>query len=221
MENLLKNINDLLFNPDLFFNEKLKNEVSLKYPLLIMLVNYVFGIGLFFLLMYQAGGFLPSHANSIMYIIILFAAIVALIAMFVFWVVLTGVFYLISSAFNSEGSFRRTLEFVGYGFVPQIFSSMIAFLVMCILISSLNVSAQNPQLFAESVKQTLLNNPLSLVSKIFGILCLLWSANIWRFGLLHARKMSIKNANLTVCIPVALYLVYLVINVYFQYGGRH
>jgi hypothetical protein len=212
---------DLLFNPNLFFSEKSKNEFNLKYPLLIILVNYIFAMGIFLLLMNQASGFIPPDTNFFMYIIILFIALIGLIAMFIFWVILTGVFYLISSLFNSEGSFRRTLEFVGYGFAPQIFSSIINILVMCILISSLNVSTHNPQLFAENFKQIMLNSPLSLVSKVFGTLCILWSANIWRFGLLYARKMSIKNANLTVGIPVALYLVYLVISIYFQYGGQY
>ena len=31
----------LLFNPNLFFSEKLKTEVSFKYPVLIMLVAFV------------------------------------------------------------------------------------------------------------------------------------------------------------------------------------
>jgi hypothetical protein len=188
---------DLLFNPNLFFSEKSKNEVNLKYPVLIMLVNCIIQIGLFSVVINQTRGSLPSNANSFTSIMIFFIAIIALIGTFGLWIILTGIFYLISSVFNSKGSFKRTLEFVGYGFVPLIFSSILGFLASYISLSSLS---------AESLKQTLVNNPLSLISQIFGIICILLSANIWVFALLHARNMSTKNAIITVVIPIGLYL---------------
>jgi hypothetical protein len=198
----------LLFNPDLFFNEKLKNEVSFKYPIVIMLINSIIALGSSFIVMNKIMGSLPSDVNSFKLIAILGGAVGALVTTVIFWVILTGIFYLISSLFNSKGSFWRTLEFVAYGFVPQIFSSIVGFIVIYALLPSLNISSQNPQLFAESLTQTLINNPLSLASQIFGILCFLWSAYIWIFALLHARNISIKNAILTVCVPVGLSLIY-------------
>ncbi len=160
---------------------------------------------------------LPSEASSFMFFIILGGVIGALIGTFVYWIILTGIFYLISSVFHSEGSFKRTLEFVSYGFVPQIFSGAASFFVLYTLLPSLNASSQNPQLFAESLKQMLANNPLSLTSLTFGILCLLLSANIWVFALIHARNMQTKNAIITVCIPVGLTLIY---EIYSLIGGR-
>ncbi|MDQ1276694.1 MAG: hypothetical protein QG610_2272, partial [Euryarchaeota archaeon] len=67
---------------------------------------------------------------------------------------------------------------------------------------------QDPQLISESMTQMLSNNPLYYASQAIGILCLLLSAYIWVFALLHARNISMKNAIITVGIPVGLYVVY-------------
>jgi hypothetical protein len=52
---------------------------------------------------------------------------------------------------------------------------------------------------------------LTLVSTAVGILFLLWSANIWIFGVRHARNLSLRHAILTVAIPVAAYIIYAVV----------
>ncbi len=122
--------------------------------------------------------------------------------------------------FESKGSFKRTLEFVGYGFVPKIFSSLINVFVTYKLTPSIDFSLQDPQLIAESTTQMFSNNPpLYYTSQIVGILCLLLSAYIWVFALLHARNMSIKNATLAVGIPVGLYVVYLLYLFLFTSGS--
>jgi hypothetical protein len=37
---------------------------------------------------------------------------------------------------------------------------------------------------------------------------MLWSANIWVFGLKHARTLSTRDAVITVAIPVLVYIAY-------------
>jgi hypothetical protein len=201
-------MNTLLFNPSLFFSEKLKNEVNFKYPILIMLVYAIIGLCSSILVVNKIKESLPSDVSSFMLFATIGGAIGAIIGIFVYWIILTGIFYLISTAFHYEGSFKRTLEFVSYGFVPQIFSSIVGLLILYTLLPSINTSLQNPQLFAVSIENMFKSNPLFLASQIFGILCFLLSAYIWIFALLHARNMSIKNAIITVCVPVGLSLIY-------------
>jgi hypothetical protein len=215
-------LKDLLFNPNVFFSEKSKNEVNLKYPVMIMLVLAIIIIGDLFLSMNLLRRSLPSNVNASLYFMILgisllVFAIVALIGTSGFCIIVTGIFFLISSVFKPNGSFKRTLEFVSYGFVPNIFSSIVILLLSYVYLSSVNISAQNPHLFSESLRQAVANSPLTLVSQILGILTLLWSANIWIFALVHARNISMKNAILTVGIPVGLGLVYGVIQIYFRF----
>lgn len=203
-------MSNLLFNPNLFFSEKSKMEVNFKYPILIMLVNSVIGIVSIILTMNKIKESLHYGENTFASMLIIGGAIVlGLIITFLNWFITTGIFYCISSLFKSEGSFKRTLEFVGYGYVPKIFSGLVSFFVSYISLSSIN-NLQNPQAFTENLRQTYL-----LPEQIIVILCLLLAAYIWIFALLHARNMSIKNAILTVCIPVSLYLIYLICLLYF------
>ncbi|AKB25150.1 Yip1 domain protein [Methanosarcina sp. MTP4] len=210
MDNL--NLNNLIFDPNSFFREKIGTEVSFKYPLLIMLVISIFAIGSSFLVMNKLKEFLPSDMDSsisatVMSIGVIGGIVGGLIGTFLNWFILAGILYSISYVFASKGSFKRTLEFVGYGFVPQIFSSFISLVVTYVLVSSVDFSAQDPQLMAQGMEQMFSNNPLFYTSQIIGILCLLLSAYIWIFALLHARNMSFKNAALTVCIPAGLSIV--------------
>ncbi len=208
---------DLLFNPNLFFSEKSKNEVSFKYPTLIVFIYSIISVVQVFLIMNKMKEILPSDGDSFMSTVITLGSVIGgLFGTFAYWIILTGIFYLISFLFNSEGPFKRALEFVGYGFAPQIFGGIANLFVVYYLLPSIPVSSQNPQLFSESFAQALANNPFSFTVEIFAILCFLLSANIWVFALVHARNMSTKNAILTIGVPVGLTLIY---QIYSLIGG--
>lgn len=204
---------DLLFNPNLFFSEKSKNEVSFKYPILLVLIYSIISIGSSILMMNKMKEILPLDGSSFMSTAVTLGGF---FGAFLYWIILTGIFYFISFLFNSNGSFKRTLEFVGYGFAPQILGAIANLFVMYYLLPSVPISSQSPQLFTESFKQALVNDPLSFAAEIFVILCFLLSANIWVFALVHARNMSTKNAILTIGVPVGLTLIY---QVYSLIGG--
>lgn len=218
MDNL--NLNSLLFDPNSFFREKARNNVDFKYPVLIILVVAIISMVSSFLVMSQFSGLSPSDAGS--YVAagaIVFGIVGWLFVTFLYWLVLAGIFYLISYIFDSKGSFKRTLEFVGYGFLPQIFSGLIGVVITYWLTASMDFSLQDPELISKSMMEMLSNNPLYYVSQAVGILFLLLSAYIWVFALLHARNLSMKNAIITVGVPVGLYIVYMVYVFLFTAGS--
>lgn len=225
MDNL--DLNSLLFNPDSFFSRKSKNEVSFKYPALILLVYSALAIASSLLVMNMFRESLSSDlgsSGSSFSSIAIFAGAAGgvlggLIGTFLTWFILAGILYLISSLFHSTGSFKRTLEFVSYGFVPLIFSGFISFVVSYKLLSSVDFSSMGPQIMVQGIRQVFSNNPFYYTSQIIGILCALLSAYIWVFALLHARNMSIKNSSLTVGIPAGLYIVYLIYQLLFTSGS--
>lgn len=218
MDNL--NLNSLLFDPNSFFREKARNNVDFKYPILIILVIAIIAIGSTFLVMNQFSGLFPSDMGSyVSGAAIAIGVIGGLIGTFIKWFIVTGILYSISYVFESKGSFKRTLEFISYGYVPQIVSSLIGVFTTYRLTASMDFSLQDPELITESMTQMLSNNPLYYVSQSATILCLLLSAYIWVFALLHARNMSIKNAIITVSIPVGLYIVYLMYMFLFTAGS--
>ena len=58
---------------------------------------------------------------------------------FIFWLIVAGVFYLISFLFKGQGSFNRVLEVVGYGYLPQIAGSLITIVAAIVYIPKITV----------------------------------------------------------------------------------
>ncbi len=86
----------------------------------------------------------------------------------------------------------------------SIISSIIGLIVMIYVLPTIHFSLEDPEL----MKQTLLDNQYLQMSRIINTLFLLWSANIWIFGIKYARNLSTWNAAITVSIPVGIYLLY-------------
>jgi hypothetical protein len=143
----------------------------------------------------------------------------ALLGIFVFWAIWTGVFYLISSIFKGRGTFKRTLEFIGYGYLPQIFGSVLTVIIAIQYIPKVIVpeitsaATQDPQLIQEAAKN-LMHDPammeMTQIISIISIVFLIWSANIWIFGMRNARQLSVRDAALCVGIPVVGYILYII-----------
>ncbi|PKL69703.1 MAG: YIP1 family protein [Methanomicrobiales archaeon HGW-Methanomicrobiales-1] len=213
---------DLLIRPGAFFQNAMNEKEGLKFPALIILAGGIAGA----LYGYLIGGLTGQLLNGIMpgmgSIIALTTVIGALIGTFIFWVLWAGVMYAFSFVFKGEGTFRRTLEFVGYGYLPQVFGTLITFVIALDYIPRIHVpqlsaaAAQNPDLMTEAVK-ALMHDPammeLSQIAMIISMVFLLWSANIWIFGMQHSRKLSPRNAALCVGIPVVVYILYMVYSI--------
>src|SRR5512136_1064972 len=103
---------DVLLRPDEFFRNLLTEKESLKIPALIILAGGIAAA----IYGYLMGGLSAKMMADVMpgmdTIIILSATAGALIMTFVFWLIVSGVFYLISSLFKGQGSFNRVLETV-------------------------------------------------------------------------------------------------------------
>jgi hypothetical protein len=190
----------LLFNPDLFFSEKLKSEVDLKYPVLIVFFTSV--ISMLTISITPTSKSLFSIVES------------GIVNTFLGWILITLIFYLISSVFKSHGSFKRTLEFVSYGFIPVIFGHIINLIVRFILRDSYNISPTNPKLYLKMYIELLTNNPLLQAATIIGFLFGLWSFYINVYAVMHARRLSKRNAVLTVGIPYFFEYIFIIL-VYF------
>jgi hypothetical protein len=124
-----------------------------------------------------------------------------------------------SLLFKGQGTFKRSLEFVGYGYLPQIFGAILTSIVVLQYIPRVIVpritsaATQDPQLIQDAVK-ALMNDPammeMTQITVLISIVFLLWSANIWIFGIQKARNLSTRDSALCVAIPVVGYILYLV-----------
>jgi hypothetical protein len=205
---------EVLTNPNGFFEARMRETESLKVPALIVLISgLISGIAAYLvtgLTLEMLSETLPPEALGLATTIGGISAFIgALVFSLIIWVIFAAVFFGISSVFKGEGSFKRTLEFVGYGYIPMILSGIISAILMYNFISTAQIPLlTDPTEVAEVITQWVTTNPMVRLSSVIGMLFMLWSANIWIFGLKHARNLSTRNALITVAIPVALYILY-------------
>jgi hypothetical protein len=208
---------DVVIRPDAFFSALVTEKECLKIPSLIILaggiVAAVYGYLLGGLTAKMMAGVMPGMDT----IIILSTTAGALIMTFIFWLIVAGVFYLFSSVFKGEGSFNRVLEVVGYGYLPQIAGSLITVVAAILYIPRITVPAltqaalEDPTMIAQ-VTKAFMHDPammeLTQITSLITLVFLLWSANIWIFGVKHARRLSPQNAAICVGVPVVMYVLY-------------
>jgi hypothetical protein len=195
---------NVLTNPDRFFAELSAKDTKLTTPFIIVLIAAIISAISAAMMMDVITPALPKEAAPLAGIIATISVVMGLLVMFILWLLYAGAFYVISMFFSGEGTFKRCLEFTGYGFIPMIVSAAIGLAVSIIVYPTIDFSIENPEL----LKQTLMQDPLMQASAVIGILLTLWSANIWIFGVKHARSLSARNALITVGVPVGLYLLY-------------
>lgn len=198
---------EVLTDPDSFFAKKIKEEIDFKPPLLI--------IGLIMILGAIAGYISVSTIMSTMasnspnmgaaYSFGIVGSIIgAILSAILGWLIISGIFHLISSIFGGNGQFSRVLEFTAYGFLPSVFGSVIGIILTYLLFNSIDMtSMSNP----ENISQLIIKNPYSIASSLVGLVFTVWSANIWIHGIKYARNLTFSNALKTVGIPVVIYLL--------------
>jgi len=210
---------DILIRPGAFFQDAITEKESLKIPGLIVLALGIVSAGYAYLIGGLTGKMMAGLIPGMESIIAISTILGALFGIFVFWGIWTGVFYLISSLFKGKGTFKRSLEFTGYGYLPQIFGAIFTVIVAIqyiprVIVPEITTAAsQDPQLIQEAVK-TLMHDPammeMTQIISIISIVFLLWSANIWIFGMRNARQLSERDSALCVGIPVVVYILYMI-----------
>jgi hypothetical protein len=209
---------NLLLQPDLFFQDLVTKKESLGRPALIILAAGMASA----VYAYLVGGLTARMIAGIMpgmeTIIILSTAIGALFSTFVFWILWAGVIFALSWVFKGKGSFKRTMEIVGYGYLPQIFGIIITCIVAFFYVPHVNVpeltaaAVQDSQVIQEMTR-ALMHDPamlaLTQITAVVSIAFFLLSANIWIFGLKHARTISLRDAAICIGVAVVGYSIYI------------
>ena len=210
---------DILIRPREFFQDAITEKESLKIPGLIVFALGIVSAVYAYLIGGLTGKMMAGLIPGMESIIAVSTILGALLGIFVFWGIWTGVFYLISSLFKGKGTFKRSLEFTGYGYLPQIFGAVLTVIVAIqyiprVIVPEISTAAsQDPQLIQDAVK-ALMHDPammeMTQIISIISIVFLLWSANIWIFGMRNARQLSERDSALCVGIPVVVYILYMI-----------
>lgn len=215
---MAKTVLDLLIRPDIYFSDLVKSEVSLKAALLVVLAGAVLAAISAYMVSSLTGQMFSQVMEGMGGFILIMGALGGFVMFFIIWVIYAGVIHGISMAFKGTGTFKRTLQVIGLGALPQVFGSVVTVLLALYYLPQVHVpritSITDPQVLQAAVQQ-LMNDPamkqFTLVSTVIGVLFLLWSANIWVFGVRHGRGIPLRHAFITVGIPVAAYIIYVVV----------
>ncbi|MFA0823217.1 MAG: YIP1 family protein [Methanomethylovorans sp.] len=202
---------EVLTNPGNFFEKKLKEEIDLKPPYAIISALSLLTVITAFILMEEMMNILfngmPRNAQQT---IIALGLVAIMLTVAIGWVAISSMFYILSLLFSGKGDFKRILEFVAYGFLPLILSSSINLVLMICMSLFVDFSTSDLQ----SIEAVMLSNPYVIASNIISIILSLWSANIWVFAMIHSRNLSVKNALITVGVPIIIYLIYMLNSLY-------
>ncbi len=195
---------EVLTDPNGFFRKKIDEEIEWKTPLLIMARLAIVGALSAYMVTSKIIGSLPEEAAAFAGIGVLVGVIGAIVGVIIGWLLYSVVFYIISLLFKGEGDFKRVMQFVSYGFIPGIASSIVNLYFTDRVFSNIDFNMIEPQ----NMQEVLLSDPSMRIAGILGIIFTLWSANIWIFGVMYARNLSFKNAVITVGVPILISVLY-------------
>lgn len=205
---------DVLTDPNGFFKKRMNEGTQWKDPLIIMILMVIVGaITTYTTMLSTLQSFVSTDifgnvGKIIMAILVIFGSIIGVAFS---WLLYTAMFYVISIVFNGEGDFKKLMNFVAYGFIPNIVSSIIAAYYTRRVFSNIDFSSiTDPQ----AVQDMIFADPSMKIAAALGIIFTLWSANIWIFGLKYARNLSLKKSIITVGIPIGLSLLYTILTVF-------
>jgi hypothetical protein len=201
----------LLFSdPDGFFRRDPADWSRLAVPAAIVLVSGIIAAPGAYLVSRLISGLLPEEMaglSGMAPVIGISAVGGALFGAFLWWVAYTAIFYVISMIFMGKGTFRRVLAAVGYGFLPTAIGNLITLFLFWYHLPGIHVSPVKEVLDIQPATLALTHSTIFQVTGAIGIIFLAWSASIWIFGLRSSRELSLRNAAVTVGIPVLIYIL--------------
>jgi len=204
---MVRSILLLFSDPDGFFRRDPKEWSGLGIPVAIVLVAGILAAINGYLIGGVIAGFYPEGVEGVSAIAPLMGWISAgsaFIGSFFMWVVYTAIFYVISLVFMGKGTFTRTLAAVGYGFLPSAIGNLISLVLFWYYLPGIQVSPVRDVLDIQQATLAFTHSPVFQMTGIIGIIFLVWSASIWTFGLRYSRELTLRNAAITVGIPVLL-----------------
>ena len=207
----------VLVNPAAFFDNAAHEPENLRIPALIVLAGAIVAAAHGYLLAGPTAQMMSQAMPIAGTIVVLTAVIAPVIITFIFWLIWTAIIFGISSAFKGKGTFKRLMEFVGYGYIPQIIGTLLTLIISLLYIPQVAVPSlspadlQNPQAI-QAAANALAHDPAMVaftqIAIVISIVFLLWSANIWIFAAKSARQVPLRDSLISVMVPVLAIVVY-------------
>ncbi|WP_436923859.1 Yip1 family protein [Halosimplex amylolyticum] len=203
----------LLTDPDEFFRRRLPDP-SLKGPAAVVAVVAVVSVLAsilqfrFLSQVFESGGAGSGFVMAIRAVSIGAAFVLP----FVFWLLYAGLFHGISALLDGDGEFSTILSLVGWGYVPNVLGTIAGAAVNYYRfnVRGIDVPTEMTMEAYQQFSQSLQTGPLVALSAVLSIVFTLWSAFLWTFALKHARDLTLRQAVITIAVPVGLGLLWTV-----------
>ncbi|MEZ5336268.1 MAG: Yip1 family protein [Methanolobus sp.] len=205
---------EVITHPDSFFKRKMNEEIEIKIPLMIMGFMWLAGLLKVILVMFTFRDIMSAELLPMFITVVGIALLGSFIGIFAVWIIISGIFYVVSSIFRGKGSFKRVMEFFSYGFIPSTIEDFV--ITVYIVYIMLNMDFVNiTQNFSEAefvavfLKLIIFSNPtITILLTVFSLIMTFSNLYIWIYGLKYSRNLSLKNAIIAVIVPVVLYTIY-------------
>ena len=150
---------------------------------------------------------LPEEAAAFAGIGYVFALVGGFVGAFVGWLLYSVVFLAIARVlFDGDGSFGRTLRASAWGFLPAIVTTAASGLVAYYVLQSVTFPTDPVQL--QTFATGLQHRPPFLAVGVLGVFLSLAQAFVWTFGVRHSQGIELRDAAITVGIPVAVSILW-------------
>lgn len=191
----------MIYNPDELFGRLREKEFGFKIPLILVgiamtvsvIISYAIADPYAKAVVDALSQSTPmSKEESEMMYTITYYSILATPAIIIpiSWIVISGIFQVISYFFDGKGNFTTTLKFTSFGYVPTIVLSPINYLISLETAKFISVQGFNSLTTGVGFEQTAIS-----------IFTLMWQITIWTFAIKHAREISTSRAFITAVIP--------------------
>ena len=189
--------------------------LRIKIPLLTIVIPLAVLISLYqYILIDKLFQAFPTEIARFFLVGAYIGIIGSFIGMFAVWLILAVIMHGLSAFFDGKGSFRRTFEFTGYGFLPSLIGSAITVpmsvnYILNAEIPKISIAQmqQNPDVM-KAAMLSLIPKDLVYSNLIINSAVTVWSLTIWSFAVKHEREVELKKAFFTALIPILLFGIY-------------
>lgn len=154
---------------------------------------------------------LPEEAAAFAPIGLASAIVGGFVGAFVAWLLYSTVFLLFARvAFDGDGSFKRTLRATAWGLLPAIVASAASGVAAYYVFQSVTFPSDPTQFqgFAAAIQR----RPAFLAAGVLGVFVQLAQGFVWTFGVERAQRIDLRDAAITVGVPVAVSILWSVYN---------